>query len=119
MKGERELEEHGAELACFSENIKTRACGAFVFGGGGRFVGEALPEFGGEAERGICCDTLDPGGGVVGSDWLIERGVDFDGVEELSEECRFVKALWAARRIDEAGPIGVGPAGRANAQVTL
>ena len=93
VKGERELEENGAELACFSENIEARACGAFVFGRGGRFVGEALPEFGGEVERAICCDTLDPGGGVVGSDWLVEGGVDFDGVEELSEECRFVEAL--------------------------
>jgi len=88
------LEENGAELACFSENIEARACGAFVFGGSGRFVGEALPEFGGEVERGSWLATSSiQAAAWVGSDWLVEGGVDFDGVEELSEECRFVKAL--------------------------
>ncbi len=93
VKGERELEEHGAELACIVEDIKTCACRAFVVGGGGRFVGEALPEFGGEEERGVCCYALDPGGSVVGSNWVVEGSVDFDGVEKLGEECCFVKAL--------------------------
>src|SRR5712664_4356279 len=91
VKGKRELEEHGAKLARFSKNVEACACGAFVFGRGGRFVGEALPEFRGEKERGISGAAFDPGAGGVGADWLIERGIDFDGVEELGEECGFVE----------------------------
>jgi len=87
------LDEYGAEFACVTKNVEACARGTFVFGGGGSFVGEALPEFGGEEEGGICGDALDPGGGVVRADWLIERSVDLDGVEELDEECGFVKSL--------------------------
>ena len=86
MKGEWELEENRAKLASLAENVEACARGAFVFGGGGRFVGKALPEFGGEKERGICGDAFDPCGGVVRADWLIERSVDLDGVEELGQE---------------------------------
>ena len=82
-------------------------------------MGEALPELGGEEERGICGHTIDPGGGVVRTNGLIERCVDFDGVEKLGEECGLVKVFGAAGRIDEAGPVWVGPAGRADAQATL
>jgi len=59
VKRKRKLEEHRAELACLTENIETCARVAFVFNGGGRLVGEALPEFGGEEERGIGGDPLD------------------------------------------------------------
>ena len=86
------MEENGAEFACVAKNVEPCACGAFVVNGGGRFVGEALPEFCGEEERGIYGYTLDPGGGVVGADGLVERSVDFDGVEKLGEECGFVKS---------------------------
>ena len=54
-------------------------------------MGEALPEFGGEEERGVCGDAFDPGSGVVRMDWLVERSIDFDGVEKLCEEGGFVK----------------------------
>ena len=54
-------------------------------------MGEALPEFGGEEERRVSGDPLDPTGGVVWADWLIERSIDFDGVKKLSEKCGFVK----------------------------
>src|SRR5580692_7414932 len=93
VKGKRELEEHRAELARLAENVEAGADVALVFAGGGGFVGEALPEFGGEKEDGICRYAFDPGGGVVGADGLIERGVDFDGVEKLSEERCFVKVF--------------------------
>ncbi len=93
VKGKRELEKHGAEFAGFAENVEAGADVALVFGCGGGFVGEALPEFGGEEERGICRDTFDPAGGVFRVNWLIKRSVDFDGVEKLGEKCRFVKVF--------------------------
>ena len=93
VKRKRKLEEHRAKLACLTENIETCARGAFVFNGGGRLVGEALPEFGGEEERRVCGDLLDPTEGVVRADWLIERSIDFDGVEKLGEKCGFVKSF--------------------------
>jgi len=54
-------------------------------------MGEALPEFGGEEERGIRRYAFDPGGGVIWADRLIEGSIDFDGVEKLGEESGFVK----------------------------
>src|SRR5579864_2086489 len=91
VKGKRELEEHRAELTCFAENVEAGADVALVFGSGGGFVCEALPEFGGKEERGIRGNAFDPGVGVVRADGLIEGSVDFDGVEKLGEECCFVK----------------------------
>jgi len=82
-------------------------------------VGEALPEFGGEEERRICSYALDPRGGVFRADGLVERSVDFDGVEKLGEEACFVKILWAAGGIDEAGPVWVRQAGGADEQAAM
>jgi hypothetical protein len=93
VKGKRELEEYRAELASFAENVKAGADIALVFGVGRWLVGEALPEFGSEEERRICGYPLDPGGGVIRADWLIEGSIDFDGVEKLGEECGFVKIV--------------------------
>src|SRR5689334_10003289 len=90
VNGKRELQEHRAKLACFAENVEASANVTLVFSGSRGFVGEALPEFGGEEERGICRDTIDPGGGVVRIYGLVEGGIDLDGVEKLSEECGFV-----------------------------
>ena len=50
VKGERELDEHRAELACFVKNVEAGTDVAFVFGAGRGFVGEALPKFGCEEE---------------------------------------------------------------------
>jgi hypothetical protein len=96
VKGKRELEEHCAEFAWFAKNVEAGTDAAFVFGGGGGFVGEALPEFGGEEERGICGNSFDPCGGLVRTYGLIEGSVDFDGVEKLGEEGCFVKIFLAA-----------------------
>ena len=91
VNGKRELQEHRAKLACFAENVEASANVTLVFSGSRGFVGEALPEFGGEEERGICRDTFDPASGVLRVNWLIKRSVDFDGVEKLGEEGGFVK----------------------------
>lgn len=85
------MEEHRAELACLAEDVEARANVALVSDGSRGFVGEALPEFGGEEERGIRGDAFDPGGGVIRMDGLVEGSVDLDGVEKLSEESGFVK----------------------------
>src|ERR1700692_1165770 len=96
VKGERELQENRAELACTVETVEAGADVALVFGGGGGFVGEALPKFCGEEERGVGGNAFEPGGGMVRADGLIERGVDFDGVKKLGEERGFVKTFRAA-----------------------
>src|SRR6266852_2951151 len=93
VKGKRELKEHRTEFARFAENVEAGADVALVFGGGRGFMGEALPEFCGEEERGICGYAFDPGGGVVRTDRLIERGIDFDRVKKLGEERCFVKVF--------------------------
>src|SRR5580700_6017300 len=91
VKGKRELEEDRAELARLAENVEAGADVALVFDGGRGLMGEALPEFGGEEERGIRRYAFDPGGGVIWADRLIEGSIDFDGVEKLGEESGFVK----------------------------
>ncbi len=77
-------------------------------------MSESLPEFGGEKEARIYEDTIDPLRGVVGAQGLVERRVDFDGIEEFGEVGGFVEALGTARGIDIAGPIRIGPACRAD-----
>src|ERR1700728_4687587 len=78
---------------------------------------KSLPQLGGEQESRIIRNALQP---LMRLPWLqrrIERGVDLDGVEKLREVRRFVKALGTRRRINIAGPIGIGPAGRSNANL--
>src|SRR5258707_15619440 len=95
VKRKRELEKHGAEFAGFAENVEAGADAALVFGCGGGLGGEALPEFGGDEESGICRDTFDPAGGVFRVNWLIKRRVDLEGVEKIRAECCFVKVFWS------------------------
>ena len=116
VKGKRELQEDGTELACLAEDIEAGADGALVFGACRGFVGEALPEFCGEEERGVGGYAIDPGGGVLWADGLVEGSVDFDDIEILGEEGCFVEGFGAVRGVDVAGPVGIGPAGRADAQ---
>ena len=116
MKGKRELEEDGAEFVGGAENVKAGADEALVFGGGAGVVGEFLPEFGGEEEARIGGDAGEPVGGVIGTERMVEGGVDLDGVEERGEIFGLVEIFGASRGIDVAGPIGVGPAGGADAE---
>jgi hypothetical protein len=46
--------------------------------------------------------------------WLVERRIDFDGVEKFGEVGGLVKVGELARGIYDAGPVGVGPARRAD-----
>src|SRR6266852_246419 len=78
---------------------------------------EFLPELGGEDEARVGGNSFEPLLGVVGLGRLIEGRVDLDGVEELREISGFVKAFWTRRGIDVTAPIGVRPAGRANANM--
>ena len=119
MKGERELEENRAELACFVKNVEARTDVALVFDSGRGFVGEALPEFRGKEEGRVGGNTFEPRGGVVWANGLIEGSIDFDSVEKLGEESGFVKIFRVAGRIDVAGPVGVGPACWTDAQAAL
>ena len=93
VEGKRELQKDGAEFFCVSQDIKARADSAFVFSTGGGIVREPLPELGGEQERRVGRDAVDPGRGVVGAERLVERSIDFDGVEESGEVLGFVKAF--------------------------
>src|SRR5882762_8759249 len=112
VKRKRELQEDGAEFAGSMENVKAGTDGALVRkgGAGNGVVSESLPEFGGEKEAWICEYTIDPLRGVVGAQGLVERGVDFDGVEKFGEVGGFVEGPGTGRGIDIAGPIGIGPA---------
>ena len=76
---------------------------------------EPLPELGGEEERRVGRDAVDPGRGVVGPEGLVERSIDFDGVKESGEVGGLVKALRAVRWIDVAGPVWIGPSSGADA----
>ena len=83
MKGKRELKEDRAEFVCLSKNIETCTNGALVFGGGRRVVSEFLPEFRGEHKGRISGDAVEPECGVIGTQRLVERGIDFDSIEEF------------------------------------
>lgn len=52
-----------------------------------------------------------------GTQRSIEGRVDFDGVKELREEFGFVEVVGSRRWVDVAGPVGIGPTGRTNAEV--
>jgi hypothetical protein len=78
-------------------------------------MSEALPKIGGEDEAGICDDAIEPLRGVIGTQWLVEGSVDFDGVEEFGKVGSFVEIFRAAGWIEVASPIGIGPAGGTDA----
>src|SRR6266478_5160951 len=125
VKSERELQQHSAELAGLVEYVEAGANGAFFVGadlrGGGiakiGVVRKFLPQLGGEHEARIGGDAFQPLFGMLWVQRLVEGSVDFDGVEELRKIGSFVKALGPWRRVNIAGPIGVGPAGGADAKV--
>ena len=71
---------------------------------------EPLPEFGGKDEARVGRDAVDPLGGVVGPNGIVERGVDLNSVEEFGQISCFVKAFAAARRVNVTEPVWIGPA---------
>jgi hypothetical protein len=114
VKRKRELQKHGAEFSCFLKNIETGADGLLVVFRCGWLVSEFLPKFGGEEERRVGGYPLQPTGGVVGAERLVERRVDLDGVEEFGEISGLVEILGARRGVNVAKPVGIGPTGRAD-----
>ena len=82
-------------------------------------MGKALPELRGKDESRIGSHPVNPLGGVLGANGIIERGVNFDGVEKLGEISGVVKALRAPRRVDVPGPVRVRPTRRADANDRL
>jgi len=111
MKRKRELQEESAEAVRFVKDVETFADGFDVAGRGAAFVGELLPELGGEKESGIRGDALEPLCGERRLERMVEGRVDLDGVEELREVRRFVKAGRAVWRVHDAVPVRVRPAG--------
>src|SRR5947208_8766753 len=77
---------------------------------------EALPELGGELEAWVVLDLSNPVLHELRLERLIERSVDLDGVEELCEVTRLVKAMGSVSRIHDAVPVRIRPAGRADAR---
>ena len=121
MERERELEEDSAKFIRSAQDVEASTDGAFVFRGGDRtsntgIVGESLPEFGGEEEAGIGGYTVKPLRGVIGTQRLVERSVDLDGVEKSGKIGGFVETFGAASRIDKARPVRIRPASGADAQ---
>ncbi len=123
MERERELEEDSAEFIRSAQDVEASTDGAFVFCGRDRainrgIVSKSLPEFGGEEEAGIGGYTVKPLRGVIGTQRLVERSVDLDGVEKFSEKGSFVETFRAASRIHKAHPVRIRPASGADTQST-
>src|SRR6202043_3949212 len=76
---------------------------------------EFLPELCGEQKSRIGRDARDPLAAMLGAYRLVKRCVDFDGVEKFGEIRGLVEASRLASRIDDPGPIRVGPSRRADA----
>ena len=126
------MQQNRAQLARAHQHIKTGAHGALVFGRGtprrgvrrrgtrlgeNHVVRESLPQLGGEQKARIRSHAIDPLPGMLGTHRRVKRSIDFDGVEELRQIRRFMKAFGTPRWIDVAGPIGVRPARRPDAYV--
>ncbi len=114
MKREGKLDKNGAEFARIAKHVEASPNRTFIFGGSARFVGESLPKFCGEQESGIRGDAIDPHGSVVGPQRLVERRVDFDGVEETGEISSFVELFSTRTGIYVTGPIWIRPSSGAN-----
>jgi hypothetical protein len=110
MERERELKEDGAEFVGGAKNVKAGTDGALVVGGGAGVVREFLPEFGGEEKLRIGGNAVEPIGGVIGTQRMVERSVDLDGVEESGKILGLVESFGAAGRIYGTGPVRIRPA---------
>jgi hypothetical protein len=118
VEGKRELQQDGAELVGFAQNVEALADGTFIFWGGGRIVSEFLPHLRGEDEGRIGSDAFEPEGRVIWIQGLVEGSVDLDGIKEAREIGGFVKILRAACWIHVAGPIAIGPTRGSDAKST-
>src|ERR1700687_244442 len=109
VKRERELQQYCAELAGLVQDIEAGSDGAFVFRSGAWVVREFLPQFRGEHKARSGGNAIKPPLGVLRVQWLVERGIDLDGGEELRQVRGFVKAFRPRRRVHVTGPIRIRP----------
>ena len=116
VKGKRELEEDSAEFLLLAEDVEAGADGFFVGKVGTDFMGEALPEFCGKEKARIGGDLFDPETAMIGIQRVVEGGVDFNGVEKFSDVAGLGEAARFALGIENTFPVGVGPAGGAEAE---
>jgi len=107
-----ELDEDCTELAGVEEGLHARSVSVDVGGIPGRLalVREAPPELGGEAEVGVVRDALEPAFGVGRWRRPVEAGVNLNAVNVAGEIGEGIEAGGLGRGIDDAFPIGVGPA---------
>jgi len=115
MERERELKEDGAEFVGRAKDVKAGADGALVVGAGAGVVREFLPEFGGEEKSRIGGNAVEPIGGMIGTQRMVERSVDLDGVEESGKILGLVESFGTAPRIYGTGPVRIRPTCRADA----
>lgn len=114
VEGKRKLEQDGAEAFRVLEDIETGGGDFDVGGGDVFFVGEFAPQFRGEEETGVGGDAFEPLFGVGGLHRMVEGRIDFDGVKKFGEERGFVKIFGPRIGVEDALPVGVGPAGGAD-----
>jgi hypothetical protein len=115
MERERELKEDGAEFVGDAKNVKAGTDGALVVGASAGVVREFLPEFGGEEKSRIGGDAGEPIGGMIGTQRMVERSVDLDGVEESGKILGLVESFGPAGRIYGTRPVRIRPACGADA----
>jgi hypothetical protein len=109
MERKGELKEDGAELVGRAKNVKAGTDRALVVGAGAGVVREFLPEFGGEEKSRIGGNAVEPIGGMIGTQRMVERSVDLDGVEESGKILGLVESFGAGRRIYGTGPVRIRP----------
>ena len=114
MERERKLEEDGAEFVGGAKDVEAGTDRAFVVAGGAGVVREFLPEFGGEEKSRIGGNAVEPAGGVIGTQRMVERSVDLDGIEESGKILGLVESFGAAGRIYGTGPVRIRPTCRAD-----
>lgn len=115
MERKGELKEDGAEFVGGAKNVKAGTDGAFVVGAGAGVVREFLPEFGGEEKSRIGGNAVEPIGGVIGTQRMVERSIDLDGVEESGKILGLVESFGAGGRIYGTGPVRIRPTCRTDA----
>jgi hypothetical protein len=111
VKRKRELQQYSTQASNGMEHIEAHADQLFVRGCCALFVGEFLPKLGGEKKSRVCRDALNPLRSQFWTEWIVERRVDLDGVEEFSEIGGLMKSARPPMGINDAIPIGVRPSG--------
>src|SRR5271156_42550 len=92
VKRKRELQQYRTQAFNGMEHIEAHADELFVRGCCALFVGEFLPKLRGEKKSPGSRDAPDPLSSQFRTEWIIDRRVDLDGVEECSEISGLMKS---------------------------